>query len=449
MDWVLAFFIGMGTALVELLSRYRDEPIKVIATSEFAWLYLLLNGGMALGAHAILLDTEVTTVDTNVGRATLAMGSGLSAALVLRARVFTARLGDEQVSIGPGYIVDQLLGIIDAQIDRRRALQRVSIVVGLMDGKEFDGSRIHASTMILGSRQNLSLQEQKDLANQIREVEVRKISDQEKAYALGFILLDFMGESFLKAVAEKLPRVEEPPQATPHFVSGGITETGSGMVSKRTWGASMPVQRAKVVRELLTGVALEAVRKRTVELLDSGQLGTNEDERTFLRGQIAEILGRESSEEDKVFALGFAVHSLWDSVRFRDHFGELPRTLARDMARELPEGREREPAGRARELPSDLAKARPRDQSDEALSRTGRGEQAGRGGARRGTGSTRPVGRRLEESSDDADHEMVDISMSGVAFDAEDSGSDRPKTGSHPTINVNAGPLPIAKKDSR
>lgn len=408
MDWVLAFFIGMGTALVELLSRYRDEPLKVIATSEFAWLYLLLNGGMALGAHAILLDSDLAQIDTTVSRATLAMGSGLSAALVLRARVFTARLGDEQVSIGPGYVVDQLLGIIDAQIDRRRALQRVSIVVALMEGKEFDGSRVHASTMILGSRQSLSLQEQKDLANQIREVEVRKIDDQEKAYALGFILLDFMGEGFLKAIAEKLPRVESVPLAVPHFV-GGITETGSGLVSKRTWGASMPVQRAKVVRELLTGTALEAVRKRTMELLDSGQLGTNEDERSFLRQQVAEVLGRSNAtEEEKVFALGFAVHALWDSSRFRDHFGDL--AMERDRAKS--------------------------DELSGALPRRG------------GTGRYGDLSN-LDAEEEEEDHEMVDISLTGVSLDSEDSGSDRPKTGSHPTINVNAGPLPAAKKDPR
>ncbi|PRP97693.1 hypothetical protein ENSA5_32000 [Enhygromyxa salina] len=379
MDWVLAFAIGMGTALVELLSRYRDEPIKVIATSQFAWVYLLLNGLMALGAHAILLDSELTSTETTTSRLGLSVGSGLSAALVLRARVFTARLGDEQVSIGPGYVVDQLLGIIDAQIDRRRALQRVSIVVEVMDGKDFDGSRIHASTMITGSRQNLSLQDQKDLANQIREVVDRKIPDHEKSYALGFILLDFMGEAFLKAVAEKLPSVEQAPASVPSFNAASITDTGAGVVKSRTWGASLPVQRAKVVRELLTGVPLAALRLRTVELLDSGQLGANEDERLLLRQQIAEILGRrEASEEDKVFALGFAVHSLWDSARFRQHFEDL-----RDG------------------MPP----------------------------------------RAVTLDGDESGEELVEVSI-----DSEDSADDRPKTGEHPAISINAGPLPIAKE---
>jgi hypothetical protein len=395
MDWALAFFIGMGTSLIELLSRYRDEPIKVIATSQFAWVYLLLNGLMAIGAHAVLLDSGFTTIDTQTSRATLAVGSGVSAALILRSRVFTARLGDEQVSIGPGYIVDQLLGIIDAQIDRRRALQRVSIVVSVMEGKEFDGSRIHAATMITGSRQNLSLQDQKDLANQIREVVDRKIPDQEKSYALGFILLDFMGEEFLQAVAARLPAVQVEPDPVPTFVAAGITDTGAGIVSKRNWGASLPVQRAKVVRELLTGTELEAVRARTVSLLDSGQLGANEDERMLLRQQIADVLGRPASDEDKVFAIGFAVHNLEDSARFREHYSDL---------------KVREPASQPA-APSVAAKKVDTDDED-----------------------------------DEADGD-IEVSMSGLAPD--DSGSGRPKTGSHPALKLNAGPLPIAKDRGR
>lgn len=407
MDWALAFFIGMGTSLIELFSRYRDEPLKVIATSQFAWVYLLLNGLMAIGAHAVLLDSGFTTIETPTSRASLAVGSGISAALILRSRVFEARLGDEQVSIGPGYIVDQLLGIIDAQIDRRRALQRVSIVVSVMDGKDFDGSRIHASTMITGSRQNLSLQEQKDLANQIREVVDRKIPDQEKSYALGFILLDFMGEEFLQTVAARLPSVEQPPMAVPTFVApGGITDTGQGVVAKRNWGASLPVQRARVVREVLTGFQLEAVREHTLGLIDSGDIGANEDERILLRQQIADVLGRPASDEDKVFAIGFAVHSLCNSSRFREAYAEL----------------RGKPTGSHPIVPPATSVARVTAPAS-APENTG------------------------DDNDDDDDDSELDVSMTGL--DAEDSGSGRPKTGSHPALKLNAGPLPIAKERGR
>jgi hypothetical protein len=152
------------------------------------------------------------------------------------------------------------------------------------------------------------------------------------------------------------------------------------------------VQRAKVVRELLTGAELEAVRARTVSLLDSGQLGANEDERLLLRQQIADVLARPANDEDKVFAIGFAVHGLWDSVRFREHYADL---------------RKQPSASPAAKSSADASKNR----------------------------------------SDDDEDSDLEVSMSG--FDSEDSGSGRPKTGSHPALKLNAGPLPIAKDRGR
>jgi hypothetical protein len=331
--WLLALVIGTGTALVELLSRYRDEPFKVIAQSHFAWVYLALNGILALGAHWVLVTSKLVENPTNVDLAGLALSAGLGAAVILRSRVFTARLGDEQVSIGPGYVVDQLLSIIDAQIDRRRALQRVQMVVDAMDGKDFEKAKTFASTMITGSRQNLTLQEQKDLAAQIREVQDRRISDQEKSFALGFILLDFMGEEFLDEITRRLPRMttlvieqevrgEKQPPA--------LTATGTNKLdldavpARRERPESRSVARANMVMETLTGVPLERVQSRILELLDSEVLGRTAAERAGLRMQISEIVGRTSDKpQDKVYALGFLVMSASDADFFQEAFGRM------------------------------------------------------------------------------------------------------------------------------
>lgn len=402
MDWVLATVIGTGTALVELLSRYRDEPFKVIATSQFAWVYLLLNALLALGAHGVLLDSSYAPIadaaEVPSGRAALGMIAGLAAAVVLRSKVFTARIGDEQVSIGPGYVVDQLLSIIDAQIDRRRALERVRIVVDVMTGRDFEGSKQHASTMVTGSRQSLSLQDQKDLANQMREIIDRQIPDQEKSYALGFVLLDFMGEEFLREVATNLPKsadLGEPSERQPltETETKSIVETNGNVLAPRDWGASLPVQRAKLVRELLGGVPFEPVRKRVVTLLDSGQLGNSEDERLALRLQIAEVLEREDdSDADKVFALGFVVHNVWNSGRFRDAFEDLSRAYGGERARVSEES---------------------------AITKLSRG-------ARRGLKPT-----------------VVEEPRSFTP-PREGSSVDKPITGQHKTIGQGAGPIPMS-----
>ncbi len=331
LSWLLAAVIGTGTALVELLSRYRDEPFKVIAQSHFAWVYLGLNGVLALGAHWVLLTTEWGAEGSSLDRAGMAISAGLAAAVILRSRVFTAQLGGEQVSIGPGYVVDQLLAIIDRQIDRRRALQRVQIVIEAMGDKDFEKAKTFASTMITGSRQNLTLQEQKDLAAQIREVQDRRIGDQEKAFALGFILLDFMGEEFLDEIARRLPKVVVIGDSLDDLAPPvGITTTSTNrhdleaVPARRVHSESRSVARANLVMELLTGVPLDRVLERIVDLLDSEVLGSSPAERAGLRLELKELMARPGgSPQDKVYALGFLALRASDADFFRETFGRL------------------------------------------------------------------------------------------------------------------------------
>jgi hypothetical protein len=53
----------------------------------------------------------------------------------------------------------------------------------------------------------------------------------------------------------------------------------------------------------------------------------------------------------------------------------------------------------------------------------------------------------VDASAKDDGDEDIEISTTGLGSD--DSGSGRPKTGSHPALKLNAGPLPIAKDRGR
>ncbi|NVB41205.1 hypothetical protein G6O69_25425 [Pseudenhygromyxa sp. WMMC2535] len=446
---LLAFVLGISTALVELLSRYRDEPFKVIATSQFAWVYLLLNGFLAVAADAILVSSPYGDHDSAGGRAMLAVMGGLGAAVILRSRVFTAQLGDEQVSIGPGYVVDQLLSIIDAQIDRRRALQRVKIVVEVMKDKDFEGAKSHASTMITGSRQNLTLQAQQELANQIREISDRKIPDQERCYALGFVLLDFMGEDFLRQVANELPTLAADAEVVAVAQIGGgppksIVQTGeltrTGKIVARNWDASLPVQRADLVRELLSGVSLGRLNARISELMGRKEIGRSEGERLAMLNEIDRVLSRDdTSEEDKIFGLGFVIHEHVDRRTFREFFGDLQLLESTQIAaKSLRAPATRETLGKTDSYPAlsgesievEIDEGDDDDDDDDdddygqeelKLPDSGRGRRAQPGRASRSArGARRPNPRR------------------------EDSNADRPITGRHPTIGAPAGPMPAA-----
>lgn len=107
----------------------------------------------------------------------------------------SARVGDKDVAIGPAYVVDKFLEVLDSQIDRERALKRTDLVKEVM--KDRDYSHIvpyYAKVFIVSSLQNLSSDQREQLARNISEIE-STIPEQCRAYALGFMILAHVGEA--------------------------------------------------------------------------------------------------------------------------------------------------------------------------------------------------------------------------------------------------------------
>jgi hypothetical protein len=257
---LLATVLAGGVAAIEILSRYRDEPFTIIRQSKWSWIYLLVNALLGLLAFAILSSTNTIetdsaalaqstpsdttpatpkpaapqpaatqpaatqpadpeSADTATTKSTkdsitnrvpantywmLAFTAGLGAATVIRARVFTVRVGTQDIAIGPGFVVDQLLNVLDREIDRRQAQERVNTVRRVLSEVQFSHVVDHVHNMITGGRQNLSPEDGQELARRIGDIRRNETFDeQEKAYALGFLILDFMGPAFLDLVFDE------------------------------------------------------------------------------------------------------------------------------------------------------------------------------------------------------------------------------------------------------
>lgn len=214
-DWVLyliAFIIGLIVASAEIISRYRDEPVKALG-NWYGILYLFINGIFSIAALFLLFLTGQIAEDPSQ-RLLGALGAGFGAMIILRTKFFTFKsAGGEEISIGPGNVIDSLLNFIDKQIDRKRAINRTELVREVMEGIDFDKAKFYVSTLILGSMQNLSDEDKEDLGIKIKGIEERPVSPQEKSYALGYLILDFMGENFLKKVFKG--KLKERFQTTP------------------------------------------------------------------------------------------------------------------------------------------------------------------------------------------------------------------------------------------
>lgn len=198
---LLSVVLAAATAFVELLSRYRDEPFRAVFGSPFSLAHVAVNAAGGLLAYGVL--TGATPHADDGVRLRSAFTAGLGAAVVLRARAFSARVDGADIAVGPGFVVDQLLTILDRQIDRRRALERTRLVRRRLDGVDFAWAAQHAETIVGESLQNLRKEEWSRFLEELGRIQARSAPPQEKAYALGFLILDFAGEAMLHALFEK------------------------------------------------------------------------------------------------------------------------------------------------------------------------------------------------------------------------------------------------------
>ncbi len=295
---LLAFLAGLVTGGVEVISRYRDEPFQAVK-EKFGLIYVLVNALLGVVAYGVLLETaaEVTTLGAHLGYALL---GGFGAAAILRVRVTSVKVGDEDVAIGPGIIVDQLLSALDRQIDRSRALRRTEIVFGLPSGLSFQATRDYASNMILESTQNLSLQEQKDLASKLKDINEGSNRDQDKVYALGFLVLNFMGEEFFETIF-KADRLKDL-QAGPSEPDGELDTTS--LVRSRLVSLSFQEARQRFEGDLQK-LAAETIPPLTAEECED------------LRENVREIAAEEVPDPEKSQDLGFMVVEIFGSETFK------------------------------------------------------------------------------------------------------------------------------------
>lgn len=286
-------------------SRYRDEPFKTVFSSKFGWAYLLLNGLLSLAALWVLrnLPEFVPAPGKKADPllfANLAITAGFGSAVIIRARLFSARIGDQDVAVGPGYVVDQLLSILDRQIDRKRALERTGIVTSSVTGVDFERSSKMVSTLILGSTQNLSPQEQKRLANRIREIRSQPTANQEKSFALGFLVLDFMGEDFLAKVMEKAKELK-------------LT------VDPRLAG-ELEMPAARLVQSALEGVPFERVAAEIDAMAAATHPSLEDEEMDELRDRAQTIRSGGQTDQEKCYALGDVLLEFFTRDLFLSYF---------------------------------------------------------------------------------------------------------------------------------
>ncbi|MGI8334140.1 hypothetical protein ACRYCC_29655 [Actinomadura scrupuli] len=216
--YLIVAALGGLVGATELISRYRDRPaslIRVVST----WGYVLINA--AAGAAALLL-MHIFGWDFGAAQGTEGALQVLVAAFgsmaLFRSALFTVRIHDQDVAVGPSTLLTSLLAAADRGVDRMVAQNRSAKAREIMTHVSFAKSRLALPTLCLALLQNVSAEDQRDLRTAVDALAASKMSDTQKALNLGLLLMNVAGAEVVSAAVrtlrDEIQADPAPPQVT-------------------------------------------------------------------------------------------------------------------------------------------------------------------------------------------------------------------------------------------
>jgi hypothetical protein len=228
-DYVVVALLGVSVAVGELVTRYRDAPSQSLRSGP-AGLYMALNAGASLAALALVhvfgWNFGVSSSNPEAVRWTQVLAAGFGAMTLFRSSLFIAKVGGQDFGIGPGGVLQSLLGAADRGVDRSRGSRR-DAAVKKISGISFTKAHGSLPAYCLQLMQNVSSDDAKRLGDQVALLaNDPDMPEATKARVLCLLLMNVVGEDVvLKAVETLKPeiglddapaRTVAKPKAKPH-----------------------------------------------------------------------------------------------------------------------------------------------------------------------------------------------------------------------------------------
>lgn len=198
----VAFFAG-AVGFGELIARYRDDPGRLLGLRPAAS-YVAIN--VAAGVIALALVQQFEVVTTLKNKALMeALIAAFGAIAFFRTSLFTARVGESDVGIGPSAMLKTFLEACDRLVNRDQATARADAVGAWMKEVDFAKAQATLPTFCLGLVEGLDADEQRALGEQIKRLgDDKAIAEEAKARILGAYLLRQVGADVLRKAVETL-----------------------------------------------------------------------------------------------------------------------------------------------------------------------------------------------------------------------------------------------------
>jgi len=213
LEIVFYALVGLFGAVVgasEIVSRYKDAPLDALKTVP-GMFYIAINAFAAVAAFALIrhfnwLEAAPAQAGTSPASATdpattlivQSMIAGFGAMTFFRSSLFTVRVGNADVEVGPAGFLKVILEATDRECDRQRAGPRAEAIRNLMREIDFAKSRDALPSLCFGLMQNVSQDEQRAFGAFLADLNASTMDETFKVNSLGLALMNIVGERVLE-----------------------------------------------------------------------------------------------------------------------------------------------------------------------------------------------------------------------------------------------------------
>lgn len=207
---VLAFGAAVGAS--EILARYKDAPFTALRTV-WARTYIVANAAAALVAYVLIVQFDAFGGDTGNKELLQALVAGFGSMVFFRSALFTVKVGEVDVAVGPALFFQILLAATDRQCDRERAEPRSDLVAEIMRGVSFERARDALPSFCFELMQNVPPAEQQEFRQVVDALASSPMRENVKILNLGLLLINVVGGQVLRAAVRTLGEKIQGPAA--------------------------------------------------------------------------------------------------------------------------------------------------------------------------------------------------------------------------------------------
>ncbi len=206
--FLAALLFGALVGAAEIVSRYRSAPLRAIDT-DAGYFYIAINAIASAAALFVVLKMNWVAGDqTDPERRLLlqTITASFAAIAFFRSSLFTLRVGDADVAIGPMSVLQALLKAADRSTDRVVARPRAEAVTRIMSGISFERGKEALPALCFSLMQNITLEERAEIRTAVDSLTASGMEDGDKAHNLGLTLMNLVGEEVLSRAVDILRR---------------------------------------------------------------------------------------------------------------------------------------------------------------------------------------------------------------------------------------------------